>query len=1571
MKAFNLLSVLVIFLSAWNAFAQPFTLSTNQINIALAPGFDHATMQLGITPVGTGFDNALLQAASDSAWVSPSVDTTSGKLLLSFSTASLTAASYSATITLTQGTDSQTLFVSATGAALSVFKLIDDPYRSRVYGLSQQGLNLGSVVVLDPLAKTMVSNITVGRKPTGLAVSNDGTELFVINSVDETISVVDLNTLRLKETINVGAAFDNWGQTDTTANIATGPGDILYYTDGAWAPVLRVFKRSTGTVLQQTMIDASSGYGVGDFVLDSTKTSLYAWAQYGWSAGWAGSYVSKFNVSASGTLSFVQATSASYPTPLSRDPLETPVLIDNTNQSVFVKQWSVAANAITTVNRTFPTEVYSISPGGEIAVTSSNIVDTTTGNLLYSLPFTTTVQTVTSDYAALVLFNGTTRAFQFVDLFAAIGAPAMGRVLTPADGAVVFTPSKLQWSPVAGADSYRVYLGTSASAVATATTSSPEFQQQTSNPFLTLAGSLTLGQTYYWRFDAVNSVTGSTPGAVYSFTVSPVSISPAAITGSTVQGHSSFKQSISLDALTAGTAWQATADKPWISFTNASGTTPGSLEVIMDASALPAGVNTASITISNSNGTLGTLPVTLTVDALSLTQIRSDPQSKFVYAISENSSASTPTAYLLEIDSSTEKITRVLPVGSSVTDLAIHNAEGRIYVPNWMLGALRAIDKTSMTLVRTYAFNPFQGTGYGQGDVYRIAAGASGRLVVEDEDQWIDIKLFNTSSGTAIATTSQRQGGGAFDPTGRYYYHGDDNISNAAIHKFDTNGGVFTPLTQTRVSSYNYYGSRTVVVSESGNMVFWNGSCFDASLVEQWTMSNEVYSTTPDGRYAFGETGIFDTSTKQQALGMPATTRVSAFNSTSGKLVAQVGQGIAFFPFSSPLSLTAPVLSPSAATPTSVALSWQDLSLETGFTLQYRTQGAASWTNAATTPAQNTTTATISSLAQNTTYEFRIKADSPVVSSNWSNTVTVTTPVTPPTTPSIYSLNATSSSVALSWTDSDKENFFVLERQLANSASWTTLANIAQNVTSYVDTSVAMTTSYNYRIKAVFGTVESAYSTIVSVTTPAPQPPATPSGVLVRVVSASQLQISWGNVLNETGYIVERRTDDPLAWQQVGTTTADVTVFNDTTVTAGIQYWYRVTSVNAVGLSAASAVVSGTPVNLICIAQDDFDPGLESTVWSSVTSGAAVNGGPGFLGSNALWFGSTGTRAAATVPLNIIQTGYLEFKLRAGNQTVDGLTYWNNSETGETLVLEYSLDGTAWTTFQSINTVYPNYASWTSFFVQIPQAAVSSATRLRWRQLSNSGGTNDTWALEDLFIYSGAPPAPSSPPFILTSPNSSSDIAVLWSGVTGASSYVVERTLNGSTWVQIATTSVSQTYFTDSGLAPNTWYQYRIRAANAGGVSAPSSTSLATTLSRLAEWRLQNYGTTATTGSAASTAAGVDGIPNLAKYAFNMQSSDGITHVQPGTGNRGLPTTTVNPATQRLRVEFVRRTASSTPGVSYQVEFCSDLSSFAPAGSQVQVNAIDANFERVIWEDSVSLNDVPARFARVKIVESP
>lgn len=187
----------------------------------------------------------------------------------------------------------------------------------------------------------------------------------------------------------------------------------------------------------------------------------------------------------------------------------------------------------------------------------------------------------------------------------------------------------------------------------------------------------------------------------------------------------------------------------------------------------------------------------------------------------------------------------------------------------------------------------------------------------------------------------------------------------------------------------------------------------------------------------------------------------------------------------------------------------------------------------------------------------------------------------------------------------------------------------------------------------------------------------------------------------------------------------------------------------------------------------------------------------------------------------------------------------------------------------------------------------------------------------------------------------------------------------------IATTGGTQTYLTDTGLRAATWYKYRVRAINPGGTSGPSSTSIVATLGQLAEWSLTHYGTMQPVGPAASSATGPDGITNLAKFAFNMSPADGVMELTPGSGEKGLPHVCVDPSTRRLRVEFIRRKWTANPGVVYEVQFSSGLTAFAPAGAAVQVTSIDSTFERVVWEDVVSVGQTPSRFARISVSESP
>ncbi|MGV3724624.1 MAG: fibronectin type III domain-containing protein, partial [Actinomycetota bacterium] len=90
-----------------------------------------------------------------------------------------------------------------------------------------------------------------------------------------------------------------------------------------------------------------------------------------------------------------------------------------------------------------------------------------------------------------------------------------------------------------------------------------------------------------------------------------------------------------------------------------------------------------------------------------------------------------------------------------------------------------------------------------------------------------------------------------------------------------------------------------------------------------------------------------------------------------------------------------------------------------------------------------------------------------------------------------------------------------------------------------------------------------------------------------------------------------------------------------------------------------------------------------------------------------------------------------------------------------------------------------------------------------------------------------APTAPSGPAAAVVS---STSLRVTWTDASdNETSFVVERSLNGSTFNAAGSVAANVTSFTDSGLTPSTPYFYRIKAANAGGSSAYSSTVSAAT----------------------------------------------------------------------------------------------------------------------------------------------
>lgn len=166
------------------------------------------------------------------------------------------------------------------------------------------------------------------------------------------------------------------------------------------------------------------------------------------------------------------------------------------------------------------------------------------------------------------------------------------------------------------------------------------------------------------------------------------------------------------------------------------------------------------------------------------------------------------------------------------------------------------------------------------------------------------------------------------------------------------------------------------------------------------------------------------------------------------------------------------------------------------------------------------------------------------------------------------------SSVTVSWTDAASNELCQGLERSADGASWTLVATLTSDITSFVDNSVAPATSYVYRIRASNSVGSSGYSNEAPVSVPAiPAVPAAPTGLLAALASG-QVVLSWQDASsNETQFRLERSVNGG-AFLLLATVPPNTTSFVDATAVGGSTCAYRVAAVNEVGSSPPSATSS-------------------------------------------------------------------------------------------------------------------------------------------------------------------------------------------------------------------------------------------------------------------------------------------------------------------------------------------------------------------------------------------------------------
>ncbi|KAF0216823.1 MAG: fibronectin I domain-containing [Geobacteraceae bacterium] len=436
-----------------------------------------------------------------------------------------------------------------------------------------------------------------------------------------------------------------------------------------------------------------------------------------------------------------------------------------------------------------------------------------------------------------------------------------------------------------------------------------------------------------------------------------------------------------------------------------------------------------------------------------------------------------------------------------------------------------------------------------------------------------------------------------------------------------------------------FYRYRVKATTSAGNVSVYSNELYASTRLAQPTMSSVVPASTTSLTATWtdvtGETTY--TLERKQGTGGTYAPVPGATNLTKNTLTytdsdlslsteycyriqASTSFGVPSVYSSNELCRTTPLSAPTQATPTvlsstQIQLDWSQVPSNTGYEVercvttdnnQPITHPLGACTNL--TPKLGTDVITYTNtVTAGYTYRYRVRAwfNASQEYTAWSNEYWATAKPPAPTLGTPTAASATQ--LNLSWNNVYGDNGYSLYWKQRSGATctddtWSGPIALGLNATSYSHTGRTAGTFYCYKIKANGPagppvTPDSDFSAIVTQTTLISAPTLNPpSGI-----TASNVCLSWTNVMPNTAYKVERKTGSSGTWAQVGSDLPannidpTVTWCNSSGLSSGTLYYYRFYIKNAGGYSPVSneQSVTTTPaipsITATAISEDEID----------------------------------------------------------------------------------------------------------------------------------------------------------------------------------------------------------------------------------------------------------------------------------------------------------------------------------------------------------------------------------------------
>jgi titin len=278
---------------------------------------------------------------------------------------------------------------------------------------------------------------------------------------------------------------------------------------------------------------------------------------------------------------------------------------------------------------------------------------------------------------------------------------------------------------------------------------------------------------------------------------------------------------------------------------------------------------------------------------------------------------------------------------------------------------------------------------------------------------------------------------------------------------------------------------------------------------------------------------------------------------------------------------------------------------------------------------------------------------------------TVITPTNIVAAPTNLVASSSGSGVNLTWSDnSTNEDQFTLSRSTDPTfpAAGTTTFALPSNTTSYADSGLTNGVTYYYRVVASNASSTSDASNTASATIV----PTAPVLNSAAAVSSTQVNLAWTDVIGETGYQIQKSTDQSN-WLSAGSAAANATSLSVTGLNGSTTYYFRVLATNAGGSSSPSNVLSATtsappalpaaPSGLLATAISGTRVGLTWTDNAATETGFYIersnNGGKSYS-----QIATVGANSVAWTDTTVTKRKTYQYRIRAYNGT--GVSAYSN-----------------------------------------------------------------------------------------------------------------------------------------------------------------------------------------------------------------------------------------------------------------------------------------------------------------------